>query len=81
MTKDLTALRTQGWGKLRDGKIHLRCPKCGMKRSNNDRQPHDPPAAFLAELQCPECVGGDFGGSETYFDASGHELPDEEKPR
>lgn len=54
-------------------KIKLRCPKC-EKTTEVDRDPTDPQRAVLAEIQCPECVGGDFD-SPIFFAGDGSEVP------
>ena len=66
----LLDLRTSGFHQLKPGRIHLRCPSCGMKRSNVDRSEYDPATAVLLEAKCPECCGGDFDSPE-YFDSNG----------
>ncbi len=71
MSKDLLTLRTTGFAKLRDGRIHMRCPSCGRKWSNMKRQSYDPPNGFLAELGCEKCSMGGKDMGESYFDASG----------
>lgn len=73
MSKSLRELRTTGFRKLREGRIHLRCYVCGRKVSNSTRMPHDPPHAVLMEVPC-ECSQGDKGCDVFYFDANGDEL-------
>jgi len=67
----LLGLRTSGFKPLMAERIYLRCPRCGTKRSNMTRSDIDPEGAVLAELLCPRCTGGDFGGDTEYFDADG----------
>ena len=63
-----------GFKPLKPGKIHLLCPKCGRKQSNNPREEaYDPPNAAVIQIQCPKCNGGDFD-SEMYFDSKGNEI-------
>jgi hypothetical protein len=52
--------------------LPISCPECGRK-TNSPRCETDPRAAVRAEILCPDCVGGDFGGT-TYFDAQDLEL-------
>lgn len=60
-----------GYRKLRPGRIHLYCPKCGRKRSNVRRnEDYDPPNAVISHVWC--C--GDFDGPERYFDANGKAI-------
>ena len=57
--------------KLRPGRIHLYCPKCGRKASNLQRAEH---AAVLAHVWCERCINGGFDSSPVYLDARGHFL-------
>jgi hypothetical protein len=60
-----------GYAKLRPGRIHLYCPKCGRRMSNADREAtYDPPDAVLSHVWC--C--GDSDGPPRYFDADGVEI-------
>lgn len=68
-------LRSQGFQKLRTGRIHFRCPQCGRKESNNRRHDdHDPPNAVLMEIACDKCAAGCKGDDPTYFNARGREI-------
>lgn len=63
------------FGKLRDGKIHLRCYVCGRKMSNTDRDAEsDPSNAVLIETPCPKCAGSDKGCETFYYDAQGETI-------
>lgn len=66
----LTERRTTGFRSLRPGRIHVRCPRCGVKRSNTPRGEDDPPTAALCEVECPKCGMGGFPTPE-FFDAAG----------
>ena len=52
--------------------IRLECPRC-RRTVMAAREKFDPPRAVMAEIQCPECVGGDFDHT-TYRDAKGDEV-------
>jgi hypothetical protein len=57
-----------GYAKLRPGRIHLYCPRCGRRQSNAHRsEVYDPPDAVLAHIWC--C--GDTDGPPRYLDADG----------
>ena len=68
--------RLEGFGRLMEGRIHLRCPKCGRKMRNIRREKNDHPKAVLVEILCPECVGGDFGEEVFFYDGNGDEICD-----
>lgn len=72
----LSRLRRHGFSVLMKGKIHLRCPECGRKMSNVDREEFDPPDAFLAEILCGECADsvGAMEPTTLYFDRQGNEV-------
>ena len=73
--KSIHELRTTGFRKLKSGRIHLRCPDCGLKRSNMPQMEWDPPSAFLVETICDgECSNGCKDAQFRYFDASGEEY-------
>lgn len=74
MRKSLLELRTKGFNKLKSGRIHLRCFKCGRKHSNSIRAKTDPPEAFLLEILCDKCGMGCKDGHGGYFDELGNEL-------
>lgn len=60
---------------LRDGKIHMRCLRCGSTRSNMDRSQFDPPAAVVMALNyCPRCDRGGGFEETTYYDACNKEI-------
>ncbi len=66
--------RCSGFRKLRSGCIHLRCPKCGRKQSNNMRHPDDHPTAFLMELLCENCDAGTKDAGAEWYDKRGRQL-------
>ena len=76
MSRDVLLLRTTGFAKLREGRIHNRCYSCGRKISNQRRMDYDPTIAFLCESECPRC--GNRSGSKDaewyYFDSDGNQL-------
>jgi ribosomal protein L37E len=63
-----------GYQKLRPGRIHVYCPKCGRKLSNAHRGEFDPPKATLVHTWCVRCGSGGKDSSETFFDARGKEI-------
>lgn len=68
-------LRAQGFHKLKPGHIHMRCPRCGRKQSNERRHTeHDPPHATLIEILCDDCGAGCKDDAPSYFTASGREI-------
>lgn len=76
--KSLLELRTSGFSRLREGRIHIRCPQCGRKQSNALRESYDPPLATLAEIGCGDCAGS-VGAKDCpiyYYDAKGAAVPD-----
>jgi hypothetical protein len=70
----LTRLRTTGFRKLRDGRIHVRCYTCGRKVSNTTRMDYDPPTAVLIETPCEKCSQGCKEPESFYYDATGTEV-------
>ena len=76
--KTLLELRTQGFHKTKKGKIHLRCPYCGRKTSNVDRQDYDPEKAFLVEIACDNCCQGCKDNPQYYYDKKGKEITPKE---
>ena len=54
-------------------RINLYCRKC-HRVGSAIREVGDPDGAVVANIQCPECVGGDFDSTE-YFDANGEPVP------
>lgn len=52
--------------------VTLRCPKCEATKVA-DVDPTDPPGTAVVEVQCPECVGGDFD-EVIYYNAAGEQL-------
>ncbi len=69
--------RTSGFRALRDGRIYLRCPKCGRKQSNMPRMEFDPKRAVLAEIFCPKCGNGGKDCETSYYNAKGQPLDPE----
>lgn len=67
----LLRLRTTGFRKLREGRIHVRCYTCGRKMSNTHREPHDPSNAVLLETACERCSMGGKDHEVNYYDAAG----------
>jgi ribosomal protein L37E len=63
-----------GYRKLRPGRIHIYCPKCGRKHSNGYRNEYDPPRAELVHTWCERCGAGGKDLPETYLDAKGREI-------
>lgn len=66
-----------GYRKLKAGRIHLLCPTCGRKQSNMPREDYDPESAAIAEIQCPKCADGPYGGKDAptfYYDAHGKDV-------
>lgn len=73
----LLRLRTNGFRKLREGKIHVRCYVCGRKMSNTAREQYDPPTAVLIETPCERCNAGKEPPTY-YYDAAGVEVEEED---
>jgi phage terminase large subunit GpA-like protein len=68
-----------GYAKLRKGRIHLLCPRCGRKQSNMPRMTststvEDPPRAEMCHVLCETCSQGGKDSSMTFLDARGKEL-------
>lgn len=65
-----------GFKKLREGKIHLSCPRCGRKMSNAPRGDYDPPNAVLLVVPCDKyrCSGGCKIEGGDYFDENGKQV-------
>lgn len=75
MLADHEILEYAGFAPLRQGRIHVYCPRCGRKLSNADRAHYDPPEAVLMHMICERCAhGGWVEGPECYFDAAGTRL-------
>jgi hypothetical protein len=55
MQPTLLAIRQYGFREQQTGKIHIRCPECGRKRSNVPRAFYDPEEAWLLETLCERC--------------------------
>lgn len=70
--KSIKKLRTDGFAKLKSGRIHLRCPICGRKQSNTVRQEYDPINAFLFEVPCDNHTG--LKPTGIYFDTLGQAI-------
>ena len=70
-----------GYKPLRAGRIHVFCPRCHRKVSNAERGKYDPPRATLVHTQCDRCGSGGKDCEETFFAASGREIPWEEIER
>ena len=66
-----------GFSPHRQGRIHLWCPACHLKRSNMPRTDVDPPRAVLAQVLCPRCADrfAVKDDSATYLDARGRIVP------
>ena len=81
MTKD-EALPYVGFSKLRPGRIHIYCPRCGRKESNAHREqpdperflPGDPTNATLAHVYCERCASGSKDAPVTFWDAHGKRI-------
>lgn len=76
----LHALRTKGFHALRPGRIHMRCPGCGRKQSNDHRTEYDPDRAVLREACCDKCCMGHKDCGATYFSKRGRQVDWEEAP-
>lgn len=61
------------WPKLREGRIHMRCPSCGRKQSNMPRH-NDPAEAVTLVTDCPKCADIGSDANLRYLDANGNEL-------
>jgi len=77
--KSLIELRTKGFHKPKEGKIHLRCFICGRKMSNMPRNEDDPKNAFLVEIPCENCSQGCKDCPEYYYDKNGKPIIEELK--
>lgn len=64
-----------GFQKLRPGRIHIYCPKCGRKMSNGVRGEYDPPRAELVHVFCERCGAGGKEACEVFLDGRGREIP------
>lgn len=64
-----------GYAKLRPGRIHLYCDKCGRKQSNMPRTEFDPRRAVLVRIWCDKCDAGCKDSGAVYMDARGKEIP------
>lgn len=73
--------RLRGFKPLRPGCIHIRCPKCGRKLSNEPRMPEDHPEAALAEFHCPRCGVGGKSDEVSYYRADGTDIEFEDMAR
>lgn len=60
-----------GFAPLREGRVHVWCPKCKRKLSNLYRQKYDPPRATLVHSFCDRCSQGCKDTPEWYYDADG----------
>lgn len=67
-------LQWAGYAKLRPGRIHVYCPRCGRKCSNAHRGEFDPPRATLVHTWCERCGSGGKDSPETFFDGNGKEI-------
>lgn len=63
-----------GYQRLRKGRIHVYCPKCGRKMSNVERGKYDPPSAELVHTHCDRCGAGGKESDETFFDGRGRQI-------
>ena len=72
--RDSVNLPWAGFAPLRQGRIHVYCPRCGRKMSNAFRGEFDPPRATLVHTWCDRCGAGGKDSPETFFDATGAEI-------
>lgn len=64
-----------GFNKLRPGRIHIFCPRCGRKQSNMPRDEEtDPKTAVLAHVFCERCSAGCKDVPVYYFNAKGKRV-------
>lgn len=64
---------------LKDGKIHMKCSRCGLTRSNVNRSEFDlPKAAVIVMNFCPRCDKGGGFEESWYYDVDGKEIRWEE---
>ena len=75
MKRDARKLPWAGFNKLRDGRIHVFCPRCHRKFSNSERGKLDPPRATLVVTHCPRCGQGGKESMEWFYDARGRKIP------
>lgn len=75
----LVAIGTVGrFHERKPGKIHMRCRRCKLTRSNMPRSEFDPANAVVMELNyCPRCDKGGGFEETTYYDAAGTEITHE----
>jgi ribosomal protein L37E len=70
----MSRLEWAGFQRLRVGRIHVYCPRCGRKFSNAERGEYDPPRATLVHTWCYRCGVGGKDSPETFFDDDGKEI-------
>lgn len=70
------SLQWVGFAALRQGRIHVWCPKCHRRLSNVQRQPRDPLSAELVHCYCYRCASGCKDTPEYYFDGEGRRVND-----
>lgn len=68
------ALPWAGFSPLRNGCVHVWCPKCHRKLSNMPRQQFDPERATLVHSFCERCSQGCKDSPEWYFDDEGKQI-------
>jgi ribosomal protein L37E len=70
--KPKASLQFVGFKKLRPGRIHILCQRCGRKQSNMKRdEEYDPPTAALMHILCERCGNGCWVEGGSYMDARG----------
>ncbi len=74
MTPPADRLQWAGFAPLRQGRIHIFCPKCRRKLSNAERTELDPPQAELVHVWCEKCSSGCKSDLGSYFDGEGRRL-------
>jgi hypothetical protein len=63
-----------GYQKLRPGRIHILCQRCGRKQSNAPLWETDPPQATLVRSLCDNCDSGCKDCGQEFFDDRGRRL-------
>ena len=66
-----------GFAPLRQGRIHIFCPKCHRRMSNAERTEIDPPNAELVHVWCERCSQGCKTDRGSYFNGRGKVIRDE----
>lgn len=66
-----------GFAKLRRGRIHMFCPRCGRKLSNMQRDEEtDPRSAVLVHVFCLRCSEGCKETPMYFYNARGQRIRD-----